>query len=359
MINVTKTFIPPHREYISYIEQILARNWVTNHGPLVNEFELKLKEYLDLPHLLFLSNGTIALQIAVRALELKGEVITTPFSYVATTSSLVWENCTPVYVDINPLTFNIDPRKIEEAITEKTTGILATHVFGNPCDIEAIEIIAKRHNLRVIYDAAHCFGVRYKGQSVFAYGDISTTSFHATKVLHTVEGGAVFTRSPQLLKKMALLRNFGHTSPVDFDGVGINGKNSEVHAAMGLCVLKYISEILAKRKELSVHYNLKLKNLVQQKQLIADNCDYNFAYYPIVLQNEASLLKAVQELNFYQIYPRRYFFPSLNSLNYVIHCETPVSEDISRRVLCLPLYHTLSSEEQDMICRILLRIQNY
>lgn len=359
MINVTKTFLPPHGEYAAYIEQIFSRNWVTNHGPLVNELELRLKEHLDVPHLLFLSNGTIALQIAIKALALKGEVITTPFSYVATTSSLVWEGCTPVYVDIDPASFNIDPRKIEAAITERTSAIMATHVFGNPCEIDEIDRIAKKHNLKVIYDGAHCFGVKYRGKSVFAFGDIATTSFHATKLFHTIEGGAVFTQSPSILKKMALLRNFGHTSPVDFDGVGINGKNSEVHAAMGLCVLKYVDDVLNRRKELSENYDLRLKGLVKEKQKITNNSTYNFAYYPLLLRDEETLLKAIRELNFHQIYPRRYFYPSLNTLDYIKHASAPISEDIARRIICLPLYHTLSIEEQDMLCRLLLRTQNY
>jgi dTDP-4-amino-4,6-dideoxygalactose transaminase len=358
MINVTKPFLPPHHEYAAYIQQIFERNWLTNHGPLVNELELKLKEYLDLPHLLYLSNGTIALQIAIKALELKGEIITTPFSYVATTSSIVWEGCTPVFVDIDASSFNINPRLIEKSITDKTSAILATHVFGNPCDIDAIEKIAAKHKLKVIYDAAHCFGVMYKGRSVFGYGDISTTSFHATKLFHTVEGGAVFTNSASILKKMALLRNFGHTSPVEFNGAGINGKNSEVHAAMGLCNLRYIDEILEKRKQIFNHYNAKLAGLKKVTQAIISDSSYNHAYYPIVLKDENTLLQSIEQLNIHQIFPRRYFYPSLNRLDYVTHSESPVSEDIAKRIICLPMYHTLTIEEQDMICRILLRTQN-
>jgi dTDP-4-amino-4,6-dideoxygalactose transaminase len=359
MINVTKPFLPSYSEYAAHVEKIFARNWLTNHGPLVNDLELKLKDYLDLPHVLFLTNGTVALQIAIKALELKGEVITTPFSYVPTTSALVWEGCSPVFVDIDRETFNIDPKKIEACITEKTSGILATHVFGNPCDIDAIEKIAAKHDLKVIYDAAHSFGVKYKGKSVFDYGDISTTSFHATKIFHTIEGGAVFTKSAGLLKKMSLLRNFGHTSAVDFDGIGINGKNSELHAAMGLCNLKYIDEIMNRRKQLCAHYDNRLRELKKDTQKITANTIYNFAYYPIVLRNEEILLESVKQLNFHQIYPRRYFYPSLNTLNYVKYMEAPISEDIAKRILCLPLYHTLSTEEQDMVCRILLRTQNY
>jgi dTDP-4-amino-4,6-dideoxygalactose transaminase len=186
VIPVTKPFLPPLEEYYSYLDGIWKRGWLTNNGPLVNELEMKLKEHLNVPHFLFLSNGTVAIQIAIKALEIRGEIITTPFSYVATTSSIVWENCSPVFVDIDPNTLNIEASKIEAAITDRTTAILATHVFGNPCDIDTIEVIAKRNNLKVIYDSAHCFGTLYKGKSVFSYGDVSTSSFHATKLYHTI-----------------------------------------------------------------------------------------------------------------------------------------------------------------------------
>jgi len=359
MINVTKTFLPQIDEYQQYIKGIFSRVWLTNNGPLLNELELKLKDYLNVPHLLFLSNGTVAIQIAIKALELKGEIITTPFSYVATTSSIVWEQCRPIFVDIDANTFNIDPGKIEAAITPATSAILATHVFGNPCDIDAIQIIADKYNLKVIYDAAHCFGTTYKGKSVFQYGDISTTSFHATKLFHTGEGGAVFTTQPELLKKMALLRNFGHTSPVTFDGVGINAKNSELHAAMGLCVLKYADDIRAKRKQQWNHYKTFLPGLQVKFITVTEGTDdYNASYFPIVFKTEEQLLKSVEALNLQGIYPRRYFYPSLNTINYVDACSCPNSEEIAQKVLCLPLYHDLSVEEQDMIGRILLRVQN-
>ena len=228
MINVTKPFLPPYEEYEQYLKGIWDRVWLTNNGPLVNDLELKLKSFLGVDHLLFLSNGTIALQIAIKALKLKGEIITTPFSFVATTSSIVWEECEPVFVDIDPASLNINPALIEAAITPKTTAILATHVFGNPCDIEAIEKIAAKHNLKVIYDGAHAFGTTYKGRSVFEYGDICTTSFHATKLFHTTEGGAVVTKDAALLREMSFLRNFGHNGPDTFATIGINGKNSRM-----------------------------------------------------------------------------------------------------------------------------------
>lgn len=352
-------FLPPKEEYEEYLSGIWKRNWLTNNGPLVNELELKLKEYLKLNHLLYLTNGTIALQIAIKALGLKGEIITTPFSYVATTSSIVWEGCDPVFVDIDKDTWNINPDLIEASITKNTSAILATHVFGNPCEIDKIELIAQKHNLRVIYDAAHCFGTMYKGKSVFTFGDISTTSFHATKLFHTVEGGAVFTQDSELLKKMVYLRNFGHNGPNEFSGVGINGKNSEFHAAMGLCNFKYIDNILLKRKIASENYDKRLEKLNVHRQNLNKNGSYNYSYYPILFEDEEILLKSLKSLEASKIFTRRYFYPCLSTLNYVKKFKTPISEDISKRILCLPLFYDLSKEEIDMIGRILLRIQKY
>lgn len=359
MIPVTKPFLPPMEEYEYYLKGIWKREWLTNNGPLVNELELKLKEFLGLKHLLYVSNGTIAIQMAIKALDLKGEIITTPFSYVATTSSIVWEGCSPVFVDIHPDSFNINPLKIEQAITENTTAILATHVYGNPCNIAAIKTIADKYKLKVIYDAAHCFGTTYQGKSIFSYGDIVTTSFHATKLFHTVEGGAVFTNDPDILKKLAYLRNFGHDGPEKFAGIGINGKNSEFHAAMGLANLQHLPEILKRRKDQSHYYDYNLRNLRVQKPAVMEGAEFNYAYYPIVFSSEEDALKAKHELELRQIFTRRYFYPSLSSLNYVKKYATPVSDDISCRVLCLPLYFDLSVEEQDMIARLLLRSQNY
>jgi len=359
MIPVTKPFLPPKEEVYALLDEVWNRQWLTNNGPLVNKLELMLKEYLGVPHLLYLNNGTIALQIAIKALDLKGEIITTPFSYVATTSSIMWEGCNPVFVDIDSNTLNIDPAKIEAAITPETSAILATHVYGNACDIDAIQMIADKHKLKVIYDAAHCFGTLYKGKSVFAYGDISTTSFHSTKLFHTVEGGAVFTMKPDLLKKMAYLRNFGHDGPENFEEVGINGKNSEFHAAMGLCNLKYIEDIKKSRRAQSEQYSKRLFNSSIKFIEINTHCSFNYAYYPIVLENEQLLHKVITELEANWVKPRRYFYPSLNTVP-IFKTGNPleVSENIAKRVLCLPLYHSLSFEEIDFISRILLRALN-
>lgn len=357
MIPVTKPFLPPKVEYQRYLDGIWERNWLTNNGPLVNELELSLKEYLALDHLLFVSNGTIALQLAIKALGLKGEIITTPFSYVATTSSIVWEGCKPVFVDILPDRLTIDPSKIEAAITSHTSAILATHVYGIPCEVEAIQEIADRHGLKVIYDGAHAFGVKVKGKSIFEYGDISTCSFHATKLFHTIEGGSVVTRDSQLLKRMAYLRNFGHDGFERFNGVGINGKNSEFHAAMGLSLLPYMSDILEKRADQSKFYKQLLKGL----KVDFPNTDgierYNYSYFPILFQEEPQLIRSIEILENHGVGCRRYFYPALHTLDYTTgHC--PVTAELSPRILCLPLYHTLSKEEQKMIARLLLRVQN-
>ena len=358
MINVSKPFLPPQVEYEMALKDIWRRGWLTNNGPLVNELEMNLKGRLDLNHLLYLSNGTVAIQLAIKGLDLAGEIITTPFSYVATTSSIIWENCQPVFADIDGSTLNIDPLSIEAAITPKSVAILATHVFGNPCDVDAIDRIAKKHKLKVIYDGAHCFGTTYKGKSLYNYGDVCTTSFHATKIFHTVEGGAVIMQDAELTKKLARMRNFGHDGPERFNGIGINGKNSEFHALMGVINLRYIDEIMAKRKHQAALYDDKLKNLDVQPIQVLPKTERNYAYYPVLFQSEAALLKAVNTLNLHWIYPRRYFYPSLNKLEYIHNQTCPVCENISPRILCLPLFHELTDEEIVFISRLLMRSQN-
>lgn len=353
MIPVTKPFLPEQQKYQKYVAEIFSRGWLTNNGPLVQLFEQKLKDYLGIENLLYVSNGTIALQLAIKALDLKGEIITTPFSYVATTSSIVWEGCKPVFVDIDSQTLNIDPTKIEAAITPQTSAILATHCFGNACDIDAIDAIAQKYSLRVIFDAAHCFGTKYKGKSVFDFGDISTTSLHATKLMHSTEGGIIFSKDDDLLRRIGLMRNFGHDGYEKFDGVGINGKNSEFHAAMGLCVLDDVDFILAKRKEQSIFYNAYLDSTPLVKPLIQEFCGYNFAYAPFLFKNENETLKIKLILEENGIYPRRYFYPSLSSLEYVNSSHTPFSDDSASRILCLPLYHDLSKKEQEDILNII------
>ena len=320
---------------------------------MVQELEAKLKAYLGVKHLFFVSNGTIALQIAIKALDLHDEVITTPFSYVATTSSLVWEGCQPVFVDIDPNTLCIDPDLIEAAITPRTTAILATHVYGIPCDVEKIRSIAEKHHLNVIYDAAHTFAVKYLGKSLVSYGDISTLSFHATKIFHTVEGGAIITDDDELAHKISYMRNFGHKGQEDFWGVGINGKNSEFHAAMGLCNLPHVPEIMAARKLICELYDELLAGSGLTRPIIPEGTDYNYAYYPVLFPSEDALIQVRDRLNEIQIYPRRYFYPSLNDLPYVKQSPFPIAETASPCVLCLPLYLELTISEIDKIMLII------
>ena len=311
----------------------------------IKELEEQLQDYLNSVPLLATTNGTLPFQIALKVLAKGGEVITTPFSYVATTSSIVWENCTPVFVDIDPEHLTIDETKIEAAITPKTTAILATHVFGNPCSVEVIEKIAKKYDLKVIYDAAHAFGVNYKGQSLFNYGDVSTCSFHATKLFHTGEGGALFCKDKELMHQLYYHHNFGHNGPEDFYGLGTNAKMSELQGAMGLAVLPYLKEILDKRKHTVKMYNnlLNFENLSKMK--IRTDTDWNYSYYPVIFRDEETLLKIKQELNNDNINPRRYFYPSLHHLNYTPSVEMPVSDSISKRILCLPLSHAITESE--------------
>lgn len=355
MINVTKPYLPSKSKYEKYVNGIWKRGWLTNNGPLLRDLESQLKQMLQVKHLLLTSNGTVALQIAIRALGLKGEVITTPFSYVATTSSIVWEHCTPVMVDICPRTLMIDPHKIEEAITPATTGILATHVFGGMCEVELIEEIASKNNLRVIYDAAHCFGTTLNGRSAFGFGDIATTSFHATKLFHTIEGGAVITDSDELFDRLVQLRNFGHITATEFGGLGINAKNSEFHAAMGLSILDDVPAIIEERKQISHRYDRNFLGSALSSPVIREGCNVNYAYYPVILPSEHHLLHIVFELNKSNVFPRRYFYPSLDNLSYVERKGfVPLSNDVASRILCLPLYNGLSKEEVDMIAAIVI-----
>lgn len=359
MIPVTKPFLPPQEEYNTYLQGIWKRNWLTNMGPLASDLEMRLKEHLAVKHLLYVTNGTVALQMAIKALDLKGEIITTPFSFVATTSSIVWEGCKPVFVDIDKDSLNIDANRIEEAITENTSAILATHVYGNPCDVVAIEKIAKKHNLKVIYDGAHAFGVQVNGKSIFEYGDISICSLHATKLYHSIEGGLMITKDATLLKKMAYMRNFGFDGPEAFAELGLNGKNSEFHAAMGLVNLDYIKEIHNNRKKITERYDEKLKSYKAIKPLWHQTGTLNYAYYPLVVESEELLHKCIDALKLNEIFVRRYFYPSLSKvLPYIESVEMPVTEEIAKRVMCLPLFHDLTVEEVDLICRLLLRIQN-
>lgn len=353
MINVTKAFFPPIEEYTSQLQRVWQNQWLTNRGELVLELEQKLKDYLHVNHILITNNGTIPLQIALKLLGNHGEIITTPFSYVATSSAIVWENCKPVFVDIDPQHLTIDETRIEAAITDKTTAILATHVFGNPCNVEAIDLLAKKHRLKVIYDAAHAFGVTYKNESVFNFGDISTCSFHATKLFHTGEGGALFAKDPDLQHRLFYSHNFGHDGPLAFHGLGINGKISELQAAMGLSVFPYMDFILQKRKAAVGFYDENIDFSKLRKLKIRENTNWNYSYYPVIFIDEAALLAAQKRMNAVNIFPRRYFYPSLNTIDYLKSSEMPVSESIASRILCLPLFADMNPSDLAKIVSLL------
>ena len=354
MIKVTETFLPDINIYNTYLKGIWERNHLTNHGPLVLELESKLSTRFGVKHLFLVNNGTIAIQIALKALQASGEVITTPFSYVATTSSILWEGMKPVFADITEDSLCIDPSKIETLAKKGLKTVLATHVYGNPCDVEEIDRIAKKYDIKVIYDAAHAFDVNYKGTSILNYGDISTLSFHATKLFHTIEGGAIVTNDDDLAHKIAYMRNFGHNGQEQFWGVGINGKVSEFNAAMGLSVLPHVPTIIEARKKICLLYSELLKNSDITILTIRENTDYNYAYFPVLFKTEEELLLAISKLNEIDVFPRRYFYPALNTLHFIDYQSCPVAESIAKRILCLPLYFSLKEAEVKMICETIL-----
>ncbi len=353
MIPVTRTYFPGIEKYQTQIARVWESGWLTNRGQLCKELEGGIQSKLMSPPLVLMNNGTIPLQIALKLLGNGGEIITTPFSYVATVSSIVWEGCTPVFVDIHPETLTINPDLIEAAIGPKTTCILATHVFGNICHVEQIENIAKKHNLKVIYDAAHCFGVRYNNKSIFEFGDIATCSFHATKIFHCGEGGALFSCDEDLLLRAFRMHNFGHVTPESFEEVGINGKISELNAAMGICVLDDMNEILSARLNVVDFYRKNLSFKGFRTQHLQDGLDWNASYFPIWFDTKSQMEAVLSKLQEASIFPRRYFYPSLNQLPYVNRESCPVSEDISEKILCLPLYVGLSADDLKLISEII------
>jgi dTDP-4-amino-4,6-dideoxygalactose transaminase len=352
-VYTVKSFLPPIKKYIEYTELIWKNNQLTNQGPLLKELELKLQKYLKIKKLHFVTNGTIALQLALNSLDItEGEIITTPFSYVATTSSILWGKCTPIFVDIDPKTLCIDSNKIENAITKKTKAIMAVHVFGYPCDVEKIKTIAKKHKLKIIYDGAHAFGCSYKNKSLLDYGDISICSFHATKIFHTIEGGCLVAKDKKINERIELIKRFGHNQD-DHILLGVNAKASEFQAAMGLCNIEHVKKIIKSREKLSNLYDKLLKNYIV-RPAVTKKFKYNFAYYPVIFKDEKQTLSIIKILNKENIYPRRYFYPSLNKLPYIKKVQKcPVSENISSRILCLPLYTNLNIKTVKRICKII------
>ncbi|MBL0126369.1 MAG: DegT/DnrJ/EryC1/StrS family aminotransferase [Flavobacteriales bacterium] len=353
-IHVTRTFLPPREEYLHWLDKAYSSHVLTNNGPIHRELEETLRARFDVPHLRLMANGTLALQLAIRALGITGKVITTPFSYVATTSAILWEGCTPVFVDIDPKTCCIDPNLIEAAITPDTSAILATHVYGIPCDVEAIDAIAKKHGLKVIYDAAHAFDVEYKGKSILAWGDASTLSFHATKLFHTVEGGAVVLHDEEADKRLQLLRSFGHIADEHFT-LGINAKLSEVHAAMGMAVLPHVARLIESRRNVAKRYD-QLLNGRYARPMLPTGALSNEAYYPILLPDGASRKRVMDHLSVNGIYTRRYFYPALNKLPYVSSPAMPRAEWAADVVLALPTYFELEPEDVERIARKILEV---
>lgn len=353
-IYVTQPSLAPREEVLEFLKIPWETGVLTHNGPLVQKLEMELCKKLNVKNFTTVVNGTIAIQMAIKALDLQGEIITTPFTWIATASAIIWERCTPVFVDIDSNTLNIDPQKIESKITNKTVAILPVHVFGNPCDVNHIEFIAKKHNLKVIYDAAHAIGSTYNGKSLLEYGDISTTSLHATKIYNTAEGGGCVTNDDSINEKLKRIRFFGHDENKDIVEDGTNAKMTEIHAALGLANLKYYDEVLDDRKNKYFYYLdglSKNKKLTYQSILIGE-C--NFSYFPVIFPSEIETFDVIKRLNKSNIFPRRYFYPSINTYTKILsYHNCPISEDISSRILCLPLYWKLNYQEIDRIINLI------
>lgn len=356
MIPVTKPYLPSREKLAKYIDGIWERQWLTNNGELVQELTRRLEEYLGVENLLLVANGTLALQIAYRSLDVSNsraeehpQAITTPFSFIATASSMKWDGVQPVFADIDPDTWCLAPSKIEDAITSNTRAIVPVHVFGNACDVESIDVIAKKHNLKVIYDASHAFGVKYKGESLLKHGDAATLSFHATKLFHTGEGGAIVFKRKADLERAKKMINFGITGPDRIDELGINAKMNELQAAMGLCVLDDMEANLKARVDLWQRYEKALRKILQLQEK-PDGLDYNFAYFPVVFESEKQVLRVAHILKENGVLARRYFYPSLDDLDVVDgRASCSISRNIASRILCLPLYPELEIENSALI----------
>jgi len=355
-IYVTQPTLAPLADVTALLEGVWSSGVMTHNGPLVRQFERECVEQLGLTRMVAVANGTLAIQMAIRVLELSGEIITTPFTFVATINAILWEHCTPIFVDIDPETLNIDHEKIKEAITAKTVAIMPVHVFGNPCEVENIQAIADQYGLKVIYDAAHAVGVDYKGQSLLNYGDISTTSFHATKILNTAEGGGCVAANEELHKRLQEIRFFGYNESKEIVRNGFNGKMTEVHAAVGIANLAYLSRALADRKEKYLFYRSLLESCPSVGfQKINESS--NYSYFPIILDSEEKVLQVEKQMQAQGVYPRRYFYPSVNTYKAIINYQSmPVSERIAKRILCLPLYYKLSAEELNRIGQLIAGI---
>ena len=363
-IYVTSPTLPPLEEFIPYLEKIWDSNRLTNNGPLHNQLEETLADYFDVKYVSLFCNGTVALQIGLQALKVTGEVITTPFSFPATTHSIYWNRCTPVFCDIDPITYNLDPEKLESLITPETTCILPVHTYGTPCDVDAIQRIADVYGLKVFYDAAHVFGEQWRGASLLGHGDLSMISFHATKVFSTIEGGALITNDPKMKKRIDYLKNFGFAGEETVVGPGGNGKMNEVQAAFGLCLLPHMDESLTQRTHVASLY-LERLNVVKGIRCLSeiDELKRNWSYFPILIyegmfeKNRDAVYDALKEQD---IHARKYFyplisdFPAYRGLPSVGHKKLAVAEKTSKSVLCLPMYPDLSADDVERICGIVL-----
>ncbi|MGI3465358.1 DegT/DnrJ/EryC1/StrS family aminotransferase [Providencia stuartii] len=358
-ITVTSPLLPPLEELTPYLEDIWSRKWLTNSGHYHQLLEKELCDYLGIKYISLFSNGTLALITALQALDLKGEVITTPYSFVATSHAILLNNLKPIFVDIDPNTFNLDPKKIEEAITEHTSAILPVHVYGNPCDHDAIQKIADKHGLKVIYDAAHAFGVTKDGVSVLNWGDLSILSFHATKAYSTIEGGAIVCHTKEMKEKLDRLKNFGYESETEISMLGSNAKMNEVQAAFGLATLKHIDAALIKRKNVASFY---INNLMGVKgislPIVDKNITMNYSYFPILInENKYGMSRddLFKKLKNHNILARRYFYPLITEFNlYKKYASyTPESKEISDSVICLPIHTALNNNDLDFIVKII------
>ncbi|GHU50060.1 aminotransferase [Clostridia bacterium] len=367
VIPVTRSSMPPFDEYVDTIRQLWDTRWLTNAGTMHEDLTSKLKSYLNVGNFLLFANGHLALELAIQALELKGEVITTPFTFASTTQAIVRRGLTPVFCDIDPIRFTIDPDKAEALITEKTSAIVAVHVYGIPCDTSAIEEIAKRRNLKVIYDAAHMFGAVWQGKNIAQYGDLSMFSFHATKVFHTIEGGGLAFSDNSLYEKLRHARDFGLCpGGFDADEIGTNAKLSEFHAAMGLCNLEHIDEEIKKRKAVSETYDKRLRG-VYGLQLFPEieGLTRNYSYYPVVFHEEFGKTRdeIADELLRRGIRVRKYFYPLTSAFscyqNRLTPKETPIAANIAGRALCLPLFADMTEENVNTVCDELLNLKGF
>ncbi len=364
LITVTSPLLPDLNDFNKMLKQIWDNKWITNNGDFHKQLEIELANYLQVPFISLFTNGTIPLITSLQVLNITGEVITTPYTFVATAHSIIWNNLSPVFVDVEPNTCNIDPNKIEAAITPRTTAIMPVHCYGNPCKVDAIQEIATKHNLKIIYDAAHAFGVKINGQSILNYGDISTLSFHATKVFNTVEGGAIICHSNEMKQKIDKLRNFGFCSETEIEGIGINGKMDEIRAAFGLLNLRNIDNAILARKKITQRYKDALNDIEGIKFLtFPENTVQNYSHFPIFINEDKygisrdMLYYKLKENN---ILSRRYFYPLITSFKPYSDIPSakpenlPIANNLANSVICLPLYPHLSEEDQNRIINLII-----